>query len=219
MTTESTESAETPRIGVRELAPTDGDFLVDMVVEAVNWDGEHHTRRGVLGSPRLARYAVGWGRPGDLGLVAVDLEGPRGLQVPVGAAWLRYFASKEPGYGFVAPGVPEVSLAIVPGYRRRGIGRALLIALLARARAQGTGHVSLSVSRANPALALYQALGFSPVPDAPGTSAESVTLLLDLASVGGDPGSAQGAEGTGGTDDDGSGASASGPSDGSSTSA
>ncbi|MBN8880812.1 MAG: GNAT family N-acetyltransferase [Salana multivorans] len=151
-----------------------------MVVEAVNWSGEHHTRRGVLGSPRLARYAVGWGRPGDLGLVAVDLEGPRGLQVPVGAAWLRYFPSKEPGYGFVAPGIPEVSLAIVPGYRRRGIGRALLINLLARARAQGTGHVSLSVARANPALALYEALGFQHMPDAPGASAESVTLVLDL---------------------------------------
>lgn len=180
MTTESTTQADKPRIGVRELTPTDGDFLVDMVVEAVNWSGEHHTRRGVLGSPRLARYAVGWGRPGDLGLVAVDLEGPRGLQVPVGAAWLRYFPSKEPGYGFVAPGIPEVSLAIVPGYRRRGIGRALLINLLARARAQGTGHVSLSVARANPALALYEALGFQPVPDAPGASAESVTLVLDL---------------------------------------
>lgn len=169
---------------MRELTPTDGDFLVDMVVEAVNWDGEHHTRRGVLGSPRLARYAVGWGRPGDLGLVAVDLQGPRGLQVPVGAAWLRYFPSKEPGYGFVAPGVPEVSLAIVPGYRRRGIGRALLIALLTRARAHGAGHVSLSGSRANPALALYEALGFRAVPDAPGTTADSVTLLLELRAPG-----------------------------------
>lgn len=168
---------------MRELTPADGDFLVDMVVEAVNWDRDHHTRRGVLGSPRLARYAVGWGRPGDLGLVAVDLDGPRGLQVPVGAAWLRYFPSKEPGYGFVGPGIPEISLAIVPGYRRRGIGRALLLALLDRARAQQISSVSLSVARANPALALYDGLGFRVVPEARGTSAESVTLQLDLGDV------------------------------------
>lgn len=169
-----------PRIAVRDVAVSDGDLLVDMVLEAVNWDGEHHTRRGVLKTPQLARYAVGWGRPGDLGLVAVDLDGPRGLHVPVGAAWIRHFRSTEPGYGFLEPGVPELSLAIVPGRRRMGIGRALLVAILDRARESGIRRVSLSVGRANPAKELYESAGFVAVEDAESSTESAVTMVLDL---------------------------------------
>lgn len=173
-----------PRMAVREVTATDGDLLVDMVLEAVNWDGGTVTRRGVLGNPRLARYAIGWGRPGDLGLVAVDLDGPRGLHVPVGVAWLRQFTSREPGYGFVGEHVPELSLAIVPGRRRMGIGRALLGALLSRAREVGVGQVSLSVARENPGITLYRHAGFVALEDAEGSTETTVTMLLNLHSGG-----------------------------------
>lgn len=177
----ASEMSDRPHIAVRDVTAADADLLVDMVLEAVNWDGEHHTRRGVLATPRLARYAVGWGRQGDLGLVAVDLDGPRGLHVPVGAAWIRYFPSTEPGYGFLEPGVPELSLSIVPGRRGLGIGRALLAALISRATEAGVRRVSLSVARANtPAVRLYELAGFVAMEDSPTSTASSVTMVLDL---------------------------------------
>lgn len=176
----TSDDSTRPRIAVREATATDGDLLVDMVLEAINWDGEHHTRRGVLGTPRYARYAVGWGRPGDLGLVAVDLDGPRGMHVPIGAAWLRFFTAADHGFGWVEAGVPELSLAIVPGRRRLGIGRALLAALLSRAKDSGISRVSLSVARANPAYELYRQAGFVPLEDAEFSNETSVTMILDL---------------------------------------
>ncbi|ACQ79309.1 GCN5-related protein N-acetyltransferase [Beutenbergia cavernae DSM 12333] len=165
-----------PQIAVREVAPSDADFLVDMLLESVNWSGDRMNRKQALAKPEIAHYVTGWGRPGDFGLVAVDLGGPAGLQIPVGAAWLRQFTSADPGYGYVADDVPEVTIAIVPGFRGRGIGRALLTALLARARELGIGRVSLSVEDGNRARALYEQLGFTSV----GRSGDSDTLALDL---------------------------------------
>ncbi|PWD51992.1 GNAT family N-acetyltransferase [Serinibacter arcticus] len=179
-----------PHIGVREITPSDGEFLVDMVLEAANWEtaegGEPRlNRRHVLTTPRLARYANGWGRQGDLGLVAFDLDGPSGLQIPVGAAWIRYFPSTEPGYGFLEPGVPELSMAIIPGRRRLGIGRALLGSLLVRAREGGARRLSLSVGATNPARHLYEQSGFVVVEDQPrdGELGSSLTMVAELGPV------------------------------------
>lgn len=50
-------------------------------------------------------------------------------------------------------------IALLPEFRRRGLGRALLSELAAEADAQGL-RMSLHVERHNPALALYRQLGF-----------------------------------------------------------
>ena len=55
-----------------------------------------------------------------------------------------------------------LDIALFPAFRRRGLGRALLEALVAEADAQGL-RMSLHVERNNPALALYRQLGFVPV--------------------------------------------------------
>ena len=53
-----------------------------------------------------------------------------------------------------------VDLALLPARRNRGIGTALLRALLAEANANGQA-VTLHVARDNPARSLYQRLGFA----------------------------------------------------------
>ena len=88
-------------------------------------------------------------------MVAVDSSGQ-----PIGAAWYRLFAAGDPGYGFIAAGIPEVTIAVVPAHRRKGTGTALLKALLALARKEGLTALSLSVEQDNPALELYERLGF-----------------------------------------------------------
>jgi GNAT superfamily N-acetyltransferase len=103
--------------------------------------------------PQLRRYFVGWGRPGDAGVVAVTADGAR-----LGVAWYRLFPAEEPGFGFIAVDVPELAMGVVAEARGRGIGGALLDALLARE--QGFRALSLAVDRQNPARRLYERKGF-----------------------------------------------------------
>ena len=52
-------------------------------------------------------------------------------------------------------------LAVMPAYRRRGVGRALLQAVIAQAQHEGCGKVTLEMVGANAkARALYESLGF-----------------------------------------------------------
>lgn len=150
-----------------------------MLYEAVNWrdDGaeERPSLEETLARPELRRYVEDWGRVGDVAIVALDR-----LDEPVGAAWYRLYAD-EPAYGFVAPEVPELSIAVYPECRGRHVGGLLLGSLVSRARADGYRAISLSVAVANPARRLYVRHGFEEVPrpdDAePG---DSITLVLDL---------------------------------------
>lgn len=61
------------------------------------------------------------------------------------------------------------NVATLPAYRRQGIGRALVRALLARAWQAGLSFVTLEVRASNaPAIALYESLGFERVGSRPG---------------------------------------------------
>jgi ribosomal protein S18 acetylase RimI-like enzyme len=102
----------------------------------------------------LTRYVDNWGRPGDVAVIAHD-TGNR-----IGAAWLRRFKASEPGYAFVDEQTPELSIAVVPSQRSRGLGRELMDALLADARKAGYAKVSLSVEKDSPAVGFYERYGF-----------------------------------------------------------
>jgi len=73
------------------------------------------------------------------------------------------FDAADHGYGFIDPAVPELSLAVAPAMRRRGIASALLAALIEGARRDCLGALSLSVEEDNPAVDLYRRFGFEPV--------------------------------------------------------
>lgn len=163
----------TPVSTLRAATGEDREALVEALVAAANWDPDRPalSRDAVLAEPALRHYVTGWGGPRDLGVVAVE-EG-----VPVGAAWLRDLPADDPGYGFVADGVPEVSIGVRADWRGQGIGAALLQRLLADAAAAGIDRVSLSVERANPAQRLYRRAGFVTV----ATGRDSDTMLLVVA--------------------------------------
>jgi HAD superfamily hydrolase (TIGR01509 family) len=110
------------------------------------------------------RYVTGFGQPGDGGAVAEQVGGG-----PVGAAWFRTFDPNRPGYGFVAADVPEMSLAVAPEHRRRGLGRDLLDYALRQAAAAGYRELSLSVQPDNPARLLYERVGFRRVGESGGS--------------------------------------------------
>ena len=164
-------------VGVRPAGPEDAEFLVDMLLQCVNWSGEErYTRKQVLKDKATSLYVAGWQREGDLGIIAVDLAGPSGLQIPIGAAWLRRFPARNPGFGFVAEDVPELAMAVAPHQRGRGIGAGLLRSLATKAREQGIERISLSVEHGNPAKDLYTSLGFTTYSE----QEKATTLVLDL---------------------------------------
>lgn len=134
-------------------------MLRDALVLAIAWrepafpsDPERYLRESGHG-----HLIEPWGRPGDTALIAQTAEIPAGI---AGAAWYRFWSREDHSYGFVDESIPELGIGVHHPYRGRGIGKALLVRLLEHARQQGIGAVSLSVERDNPALRLYDALGF-----------------------------------------------------------
>ena len=125
----------------------------------------------MLSNPRTAHYIAGWPRDTDLGVIA------EAGAVPVGAAWVRFFAAEDPGYGFVAPDVPELTVGVAAAWRGRGVGRSLLRAVAARAAAAGVRRISLSVERENFARRLYRSEGYAV---ADGSDPQSDTMVKDL---------------------------------------
>ncbi len=136
---------------IRPAVPGDASFLAEMLIEASNWNGQRaRSRVELLDDPHINRYVRGWKRPSDDGVVAEDAQ-----HDPIGACWFRVLPQTEPGYGFVASGVPELSLGVRPIWRAQGVGRSLLQAAVALATRAGHQRISLSVERANFAHRLY----------------------------------------------------------------
>ena len=141
---------------IRELEAADADFLGAMLIEAVYWDPEKERLPAefLLAHPLLTIFHEGWGRPGDVGLVA-EADGE-----PVGLVWYRRFTEAVHGEGFVDEATPELAIAVADGHRGQGIGAALLKAIHERARADGLERLSLSVDDDNPAKWLYARVGY-----------------------------------------------------------
>jgi GNAT superfamily N-acetyltransferase len=141
---------------LRAATVSDESFLWEMLYLAIFVPtGKPLLPRSILRDPAIARYVEDWGiRSGDSGLIAL-VDG-----APVGAAWLRCFPASDPGYGFVDERTPELSIAVLPAHRGKGIGSRLMERLL-----QGVDSTSLSCDQANPSWRLYVRLGFEPLPD------------------------------------------------------
>jgi len=159
-------------MNIRPATKDDVPFLRTMMYEAARWnpDWPREPIEEVLAEPMLLRYHHGWGRPGDGGVIA-ELEGE-----PVGAAWYRLFSAEEPGYGFVDEKIPELSIAVVPLHRRKGIGEALLRSCMVQAREEGFQALSLSVAVHNRSRMMYQKAGFEKVDE----SGDSWTMVANL---------------------------------------
>lgn len=152
---------------IRRGGPQDVPFLRDMLHHAYYW----RENAPEMEDLPVSRYVLGWGRPGDAAVIAIE------DYWPVGAAWYRLFTRDDPGYGFVDEQTPEISIAVVPSKRGHGHGSRLLEALLERAREEGYNALSLSVEPDNPSLALYERFGFRKV----GETGGAWTMRADLA--------------------------------------
>ncbi len=156
---------------VRYATAEDHAFLSEMLTVAADWrpDASVRSVAEIMAEPALAHYVAGWPAGGDVGFVVEDGR-------PVGAAWWRFFPKHDPGYDFVSDTTPEVSIGVVADVRGQGLGTLLLEALIEEAMRRALPALSLSVEPDNPAMALYQRLGFVTV----GRLSGSATMVLTL---------------------------------------
>ena len=158
------------QVTTRPLTAGDRELLRTATLANVNWSGEQRfTHRDVDERPDLRHYTLFRPGRGDLGFVA-ETQG-----LVVGVVWALFLDADDPGYGFVADGVPELRLSVWSGYRGQGTGGELLRQALAEARRRGIGRVGLSVEAGNPSVRLYRSAGFAPVP-----GAAAGTMAFDL---------------------------------------
>lgn len=147
-------------VSVRSLVSADVTFLERMMLVAgFRPDCEHPV--DAAQRPHVRRFLDGWGRRGDVGVIAID---PR--RTPLGAAWARVMDQPLVRDGQGAP-VAELAIAVEEHARNGGVGHALLDALAEAATAAGHRELSLQVSPSNPAHRLYLRCGFEPTEEGP----------------------------------------------------
>ncbi len=133
----------------------------------------------VYGSTREAELRlVDWNDAQKSAFVRMQFDAQRRYyeEVYAGASFDVVLADGTPaGRLYVARWPKEiriVDIALLPAFRGRGIGTALLRELMAEGAASGR-KVSIHVERFNPALGLYHRLGFLPIAD------EGVYILME----------------------------------------
>ncbi len=140
-------------ISYRCIEKSDQPFLWEMLYQAL------YVPEGALPFPReiievlaIKIYAENWGKNSDEGLVAINVDRP------VGAVWIRQMR----GYGFVDADTPELTIAVLPEFRGKGIGTDLMSEFFTTLSSRYKA-ISLSVTTENPAMKLYERLGFEVV--------------------------------------------------------
>ena len=88
---------------IRAAVSDDRPFLWQMLYYAAHMDESGESLESARANPDLLPYVDDFGRPGDLGVIAIDSLS----DTNIGAAWIRSMPANWPLYKFVDPGTPE----------------------------------------------------------------------------------------------------------------
>lgn len=143
------------QIEMKTHVPEEQAVLKNLLYQAIYVPpGQPFPDRKIINEPELSRYAEDWGRTNDKAVFAVY----RGEVI--GGCWTRIFSKAAPGYGTIDSEIPELSIAVLPQFRGKGIGTRLLQQMMINLKHDYQG-VSLSVSKHNPAKMLYERFEFT----------------------------------------------------------
>ena len=160
-------------MNIRTGTQSDLHVLEEMLFEAFFWKPtmQRPPLEDFKRNPEFRKLLSLWGkRPGDTAVIAESQN------TPIGAAWYRLWTDDNHSYGYVDSETPELAIGVAANHRGKGVGRALLRALIEEGRQRGVETISLSVDNANFARRLYEQEGFQKV----GAAGTSSTLLLRL---------------------------------------
>ena len=131
------------------------DFLYEAIYVPEGFEGEV-PRSVIQDDPKCRAAFEGFGAlPDDRAVVAVVND------EIVGACWVR--TTDE--YGHIDDETPSLSISLYKPYRGRGVGGSMMGVLLGELRGAGYARASLSVQKENPALRLYERMGFRIIGD------------------------------------------------------
>jgi ribosomal protein S18 acetylase RimI-like enzyme len=161
---------------LRPTVAADEDFLWQMLFYASHSNEEPGVHpNDIRSNPDLVGYIDGWAEAGFSGVVA-ESEG-----MPVGAAWVRMMGEADRANPvFIDNEIPELAVAVTPGWEGRGLGTEMIETLVESARGRFRGIV-LSSRAENPAVRLYRRLGFEPLAEMTNrVGTVSVKMLISL---------------------------------------
>lgn len=144
------------------------EFLYEAIFVPADFEGE--VPRAIIYDDPMCRAAFEdfGSREDDIALVATLGDNP------IGACWVR--TTNE--YGHIDDRTPSFSISLYEPYRGNGIGAALMTAMLEELTRRGFQRASLSVQKENPAVRLYQRLGFKVIRE--GADETEWLMLKDL---------------------------------------
>ncbi len=137
---------------IRKMQQTEYPLLEKFLYEAIFIpNGAELPPKSIIYRPELQVYISEFGTSKhDISLVA-DINGEI-----VGAVWVRIMND----YGHIDDKTPSFAISVDKEYRGKGIGTALMKAMLTTLKERGYEQASLSVQKANFASKMYQKLGF-----------------------------------------------------------
>ena len=112
-----------PDLVIRPAVQDDLEVLWDFLAMAAYEPGAEAAKA----VPPVAKYLVGWQRPGDFGFIA-EQNGET-----IGATWARRFAAEELNFPYGDEAAPKVSIGVKPNARGQGVGEKLMRALIGEA--------------------------------------------------------------------------------------
>ena len=131
------------------------DFLYEAIYVPEGFAGKL-PRSLIYDDPKCRAAFEGFGTLPDDRAVVAEVGGE-----VIGACWVR--TTDE--YGHIDDETPSFSISLYKQYRGQGLGTAMMRALLGELRDAGYAWASLSVQKENPALRLYERMGFRIVGD------------------------------------------------------
>lgn len=139
---------------IRKATSSDQELLYWLLYLSIyHLPGTPNPPEAIIKAPQIAHYVESWGKEGDFALIAFLRD------EAIGGIWMRYFSSDDAGYGFIAPDIPELGMAVERKYRGKKVG-SLLLGRFLESLPQEVHSLSLSVQLENRALGLYRRFGF-----------------------------------------------------------
>lgn len=141
---------------IRKILPEEYSFMESIMYEAIyHPDPKNPYPKEVIYLPQVKVYWENWGKGADDHCLVAIVDGKM-----VGAVWIRTFQGNLKGCGFIDEQTPEIAIALFEEYRGKGIGSQMMEQMIALIKLEGYAQVSLSITKGNPAIRLYERLGF-----------------------------------------------------------
>ena len=142
---------------LRKSQHSDVPFLREMLFEAVFWRASviKPSFEEGLAYPDVSKSLADWGeRDGDTAVVATNNS------FPIGASWYRFWTDDNYINGYIEDNTPVLVIGVHRDFRHQGIGKEMINWIIDYASQHSIQKISLSVSKDNYALNLYERQGF-----------------------------------------------------------